>query len=164
MNVVLEGALPKGGFFRRIGRWLLFFFSIGTVTALLVGMVAWAVFSKDVPDFNSLEDYRPKLVTRVFDQSGQLIGEFFRERRILLPYDHIPPKLVQAFLASEDDRFFQHQGIDYFGLVRAAVKNLRAGRVVQGGSTITQQVAKSLLISAEGYQKGKKKSFSRKIK
>jgi penicillin-binding protein 1A len=164
MNVVFEGKRPKGSIGRRLLRWALFFGSVGTLTAGLVTLVAWAIFSKDVPDFSSLEDYRPKLVTRVFDQSGQLIGEFYRERRILLPYDHIPPKLVQAFLASEDDRFFQHQGIDYFGLIRAAVKNLRARRVVQGGSTITQQVAKSLLISAEGYSQGKAKKFSRKIK
>jgi penicillin-binding protein 1A len=164
MNVVLEGQRDKGTFFRRVLRWALFFGTTTVITVGVAGLIAWGIFSKDVPDFNTIDDYHPKAVTRVFDQSGQLIGEFYRERRIFLPYDRVPPKLVQAFLASEDDRFFEHKGIDYFGLVRAAVKNLRAGRVVQGGSTITQQVAKSLLISAEGYSKGKAKKLSRKVK
>lgn len=164
MNVIFEGERPKGSRFKRLLRWALFFGGIGSVGLSMTMLVTFALYSKDVPDFNSLEDYRPKLVTRVFDQSSQVIGEFYRERRILLPYDRIPPKLVQAFLASEDDRFFEHRGIDYFGILRAAVKNLRAGRVVQGGSTITQQVAKSLLISLEGYSKGRAKKLSRKVK
>lgn len=164
MAVIFEGQRPKGGILRRLLRWVLFFGGLALITAAAGGLIAWGLFSRDVPDFTSIEDYHPKTVTRIFDQSGQLIGELYRERRIVLPYDRIPPKLVQAYLASEDDRFFQHQGIDYFGILRAGVKNLRAGRVVQGASTITQQVAKSLLISLEGYSKGSAKKLSRKVK
>ncbi|MCK6549061.1 PBP1A family penicillin-binding protein [Myxococcota bacterium] len=164
MNVVYGKERPRGGLFRRLARWALFFVAVVGIAGGGAGLVAWGVFSADVPDFHSLSDYRPKLVTRVRDQSGQLIGEFYRERRVLLPYDRIPPLVVQAILASEDDRFFEHEGIDYWGIVRAAVANVKAGRVVQGGSTITQQVAKSLLIDEEGYEAGRAKKFSRKIK
>src|SRR5687768_683746 len=111
MKVVYDGERPKGSIKRRLLRWLGFFASAATIMGVLVGLIAWGIFSKDVPDFDSIEDYRPKTVSRVFDQSGQLIGEFFRERRIVLSYDRIPPRLVQAFLASEDDRFFEHKGI-----------------------------------------------------
>src|SRR5262245_31895484 len=164
MAAVFDGERNKGSLFRRLLRWALFFAGAGGIAVALSGLIAWGIFSRDVPDFDSLDDYHPELVTRVFDQSGLLIGEFYRERRVVLPYDRIPPKLVQAVLASEDDRFFEHEGIDYFGMVRAAWANLRAGRVVQGGSTITQQVSKSLLISKEGYSKGSAKKVTRKIK
>lgn len=164
MNVAYEGQRPKGGILRRLLRWAAFLLVLGTTAGGIAGAIAWGIFSRDVPDFGSLADYRPQLPTRVYDQSGQLIGEFYRERRVVLPYDRIPPRVVQAILASEDDRFFEHEGIDYWGIVRAAVANLKAGRVVQGGSTITQQVAKSLLISQEGYEQGRAKKLSRKIK
>jgi penicillin-binding protein 1A len=164
MNIVYEGQRPKGSIKRRLLRWFMMFALLAMITGGIVGLVAYGYFAKDVPDFDSINDYRPKLVTRVYDQSGQLIGEFYRERRIVLPYDRIPKRVIQAILASEDDRFFDHTGIDYWGIVRAGVANLKAGRVVQGGSTITQQVAKSLLISEEGYSKGSAKKLSRKIK
>lgn len=164
MNVVYEGERPKGGRIRRALRVIIFLGAVGIVAAAVVGFAVYAHFANDVPNFDSLADYRPKIVSRVYAQEGQLIGEFFRERRIVLPYDEIPPKVVQAFLASEDARFFEHEGIDYWGIVRAAFANLKAGRVVQGGSTVTQQVAKSLLISREGYSKGSAKKLSRKVK
>jgi penicillin-binding protein 1A len=148
----------------RIGRIGAFTALVGLVSAVLGGFIAYGVFAKDVPNFESLDDYRPKSVTQIYDQSGQLIGELYRERRLFLPYDQIPPKMVQAILASEDDRFFAHEGIDYWGILRAAFANLKAGRVVQGGSTITQQVAKSLIISEEGYKAGTAKKLSRKVK
>src|SRR5262245_20282020 len=112
MAAVFDGERNKGTIKRRLLRWLLFFSGIATIVVGMIGLVAWGIFARDVPDFDSLDDYRPMLVTRVFDQSGQLIGEFYRERRIVLPHDQIPPKLVQAVLASEDDRFFEHRGID----------------------------------------------------
>jgi penicillin-binding protein 1A len=157
---------PKGESTRgqRVLRWLVFLTLVGGLGAVVAGTVLYGLYADDVPDFHSIDDYRPRTVSQVYDQSGQVIGEFYRERRLVLPYDRIPPKLVQAFLASEDDRFFEHEGIDYWGIVRAAVANARAGRVVQGGSTITQQVAKSLIISAEGYKAGSAKKLSRKIK
>ncbi len=142
----------------------LFGLGVCTIGGLITGVVAYGIFSQGLPEFERIEDYRPKAVTLIYGQEGQLIGELYREKRFVLPYERIPPPVVQAFLASEDDRFFEHSGIDYWGIVRAAFANLRAGRVVQGGSTVTQQVAKSLIISAEGYGAGSAKKLSRKIR
>ena len=163
MNIVFWSK-GKGGRLARLLRIGVFLGLVGLIGGGIVGLVTYGIFAKDVPDFHSLEDYKPKTVTQVYDQAGQVMGEFYRERRLVLPYEQLPPKLVQAFLASEDDRFFAHGGIDYLGIVRAAFANIKAGRVVQGASTITQQVAKSLIISAEGYKAGSAKKFSRKIK
>lgn len=104
-----------------------------------------------------IEDYKPLLVSQVYDRHNKKIGEFFRERRVLVPYKDIPQVVINAFLAAEDDQFFQHKGINLSALFRAALANMRAGRNVQGGSTITQQVAKTLLLSTE-------KTFTRKLR
>ncbi len=164
MLVNFDNQRPRGSIRSRLLRFAVFIALVGVLMGGLVGVVAYGYFGQSLPDFDGLEDYRPKTVSRVYGQEGQLIGEFYREKRIVLPYDRIPPKVVQAFMASEDNRFFDHSGIDYWGLTRAAVANFRAGRVVQGGSTITQQVAKSLLISAEGYKQGTAKNVFRKVK
>ena len=164
MQVIFDNERPLGSIRMRLLRFGLFLVTVGALAGGLVGILAYGYFGQDLPNFESLEDYRPKTVTRVYGQEGQLIGEFFREKRIFVPYERIPPKVVQAFMASEDDRFFDHSGIDYWGILRAAFANFRAGRVVQGGSTITQQVAKSLIISAEGYKSGTAKNLIRKIK
>ena len=103
----------------------------------------------DLPDFQSLEDYRPALTTTVLDREGRPIGEFFEQRRSLTPLAEIPPHAVQAFIAAEDGAFYQHRGIDLQApSIRAAWANLRAGgETVQGASTITQQMVKQLLLS-----------------
>jgi penicillin-binding protein 1A len=102
-----------------------------------------------LPRLITIEDYKPLLVTKVFDRNGKKIGEFFRERRVLIPYKEIPKDVVNAFLAAEDDQFFKHGGINYVAIMRATIANMRAGTTVQGGSTITQQVAKTLMLSSE---------------
>ncbi len=130
----------------------------------LTAIVSYVSLAEDVPNIVTLADYRPPITTHVYGQEGQLIGELYREKRIYVPYERIPKILVQAVLASEDDRFFVHGGLDYWGILRAAVANVRAMRVVQGGSTITQQVAKALLIEAEGYGSGTAKKLGRKVK
>lgn len=104
----------------------------------------------DMPDASDLADYRPPTATRVYAWDGTLIGEFSRERRIYVPYDQIPPKLAEAFLAAEDHNFFKHQGIDLSGIGRAMTRDLwnaMQGRRFEGGSTITQQVAKNVLLT-----------------
>ncbi|MEL7370316.1 MAG: transglycosylase domain-containing protein, partial [Myxococcota bacterium] len=164
MLVIFDNERPLGSLRNRLIRFAVFLLLTGIGTGVLMGVIAYGYFGQDLPQFESIDDYRPKTVTRVFGQEGQLIGEFYREKRIVLPYSRIPPTVVQAFMASEDDRFFDHSGIDYWGIMRAAFANFRAGRVVQGGSTITQQVAKSLIISAEGYKSGTAKNLVRKIK
>jgi penicillin-binding protein 1A len=114
-------------------------------------------FSQDLPQINSLLDYRPPTVTSVFADDNRKIAEFFKERRIVLPLKDIPEKLVLAFIAAEDSRFFEHQGIDPVSIGRAFLKNLEAGSIKQGGSTITQQVTRSFLLTPE-------RSYIRKIK
>ncbi len=104
-----------------------------------------------------VEDYKPLLVSDVFARGGEKIGEFSRENRILVPFDKIPKLLVNSFLAAEDDTFYEHGGLNYLAILRASLANLRAGRTKQGASTITQQVAKSLLLTPE-------RTLSRKIK
>lgn len=105
----------------------------------------------------TLTQYEPMRATRVLSAEGQVIGEFFIEKRIIVPYEKIPEHVRNAFVAAEDQRFFRHHGIDPIGILRAALENLKARRVVQGGSTITQQVAKQLLTGSE-------RSLERKVK
>lgn len=114
-------------------------------------------YIKNLPDFTAIKEYRPPTVSRIYARDGQLLGEFYAERRLEVPYSRLPRHLVLAFVAAEDARFFEHPGVDVFGIVRAFVRNLEAGEIVQGGSTITQQVVKRILLTSE-------KSFARKVK
>ncbi|THD78303.1 MAG: penicillin-binding protein 1A [Phenylobacterium sp.] len=109
---------------------------------------AWLLH--DMPDASDLADYHPPTATRAYAWDGTLIGEFSRERRIFVPYDNIPPRLAQAFMAAEDREFFRHGGLDYTGILRAGAKdiiNIAQGRRLESGSTITQQVAKNILLT-----------------
>ena len=123
---------------------------------LMVGLYIW--FAAQLPPLPSLHTYADDApgVTTLFAQDGSILAELATQRREIVPLDRIPERLVDAFVATEDRRFFQHGGIDYRGTLRAAVANLRARGVAQGGSTITQQVAKSFLSS--------ERSFSRKLR
>nr|WP_320114598.1 PBP1A family penicillin-binding protein [uncultured Desulfuromonas sp.] len=118
---------------------------------------AYFYVNSSLPEFDTLEDYQPPAITRAYSEDGQTIAEFYRERRIVVPVTRMPKQLIQAFVAAEDANFFEHQGIDLVSIFRAALKNIKAGGIVQGGSTITQQVAKSLLLTPE-------RKFSRKFK
>lgn len=126
------------------------------------GLVFW-YFSQQVPKLFSVGDYRPRVVTRIYGKSGVnskqevVLGEFYKERRYLIPFDKIPKVVVEAFTSAEDADFFHHQGFNLTAIIRASIANFRAGHVVQGGSTITQQVAKSILQNNE-------RSLVRKIK
>ncbi|UCF30717.1 MAG: PBP1A family penicillin-binding protein [bacterium] len=132
---------------------LVFLFLAGVLT--LSGMFLY--FSLKVPNLKSLSDYRPALPTIVFDRNGAEVTRFFTENRELVSIDQVPRMVINAVLAIEDANFYQHKGLDYPGIFRAFLKNLLARRVVQGGSTITQQVAKSLLLSSE-------RTYARKMK
>jgi penicillin-binding protein 1A len=130
-------------------------------TALLAGAAGagyiYYHFLRDLPDFTSIKEFRPSVVTTIYARDGRRIGEFYSERRIEVPYSRLPRHLILAFVAAEDARFFEHPGVDVTGIVRAFFRNLEAGEVVQGGSTITQQVVKRVLLTSE-------KSFARKIR
>jgi penicillin-binding protein 1A len=148
---------------RLLFRFMGFLFAAGTVL-FLVGVAAAAGliwhFSKDLPDYSQLQNYEPPVMTRVHAADGALLGEYSKERRLYLPIQAIPKSVINAFLAAEDKNFYEHGGIDYTGMARAAVlylQNYGSGRRPQGASTITQQVAKNFLLTNEV-------SFARKIK
>ncbi len=121
-----------------------------------VGGMLW-YYAQDLPDLGQLQNYQPSLVTQVYSNDKQLIGQFFIERRILTPLSQIPEHLRRAVIAVEDVRFFEHPGLDYIGILRAAWTNLRRGGKVEGASTITQQLARSLFLSSE-------RTFDRKVR
>ena len=123
----------------------------------MTGAYGFYRVTRNLPQIGSLQDYEPPIVTTVYAADNTPIAEFYVERRIVVPLERIPQKLIEAFVSAEDSRFFEHEGIDFLGILRALWKNIKAGGIVQGGSTITQQVTKSLLLSPE-------RSFSRKLK
>jgi len=113
------------------------------------GFLLYTQILHELPDVSKLKDYRPSLITTVYADNDEVAGKFYIERRILLPFSEIPDILVKAFIAIEDARFYQHGGIDFQGISRAFWANLRAKQITQGGSTITQQLAKTLFLSPE---------------
>jgi penicillin-binding protein 1A len=121
--------------------------------ALIVGALlvlgAYAYFSRDLPSVSSLRDYTPPQTTRVYDRNKKLIGEIFAERRTVIPMSEVPRNVVLSVLAAEDADFYEHEGLDYRGMLRAIGRDLLAGRAAQGGSTITQQVVKLMLLTPE---------------
>lgn len=141
------------------GFWASLLLLAVTIAIVLVLGVAGYLFYllAKLPKVDRLADYKPPIVSQVFGDDGTLVGEFYLERRIVVPVNKMPRRLIQAFVAAEDANFYSHKGIDYLGIVRAAVKNIVSGRKKEGASTITQQVTKSMLLTPE-------KSYSRKIK
>lgn len=125
--------------------------------AAVSGAVVFTYFNLDLPKIDKLQDYRPNLASQIYSKDGALLAELGLEKREIVDMKDVPARVIDAFLSAEDDKFFEHKGVDYFGLARAMFANFRAGRVVQGGSTITQQVAKSLLLTSE-------RSITRKLK
>lgn len=130
---------------------VLVLFGIGAV----VGVYHWA--ASDLPGFKKITDYRPPLVTTVYSRNNEVMGYFYKEKRFLVRMDEMTPMLPKAFLAAEDASFYEHDGVDFKAIFRAFVANLKTGTTKQGGSTITQQVIKRLLLSPE-------KKYKRKLK
>ncbi len=122
---------------------------------LLTG--AYLSFSADLPKIPDLKAYHPKTVSTFYAEDSTVIGVFYREKRFPVPLESLPAHVVNSFLAAEDARFFSHGGVDWVGVLRAMVRNIQTGNFAQGGSTITQQVTRSLLLSKE-------KKISRKIR
>jgi penicillin-binding protein 1A len=119
------------------------------LAAIVFGIAFWAIFLRGLPSVDMLRAYEPPMPTNVRQIDGTPIHSYARERRVELSYDEYPPLMVRAFLAAEDRTFFEHGGIDYLGIVSAAITNLKnSGRPI-GASTITQQVAKNLLLTNE---------------
>jgi penicillin-binding protein 1A len=157
-DILKQRSRPKKRRFFR--KFLLWSFLLGFIVAILGALAGVGVYfyiSTDLPHINSLTEYHPPIITTVYSDDGRKIAEFFEERRIIKPLDEMPPALINAFIAAEDSRFYKHKGIDFYSIIRAFFKNLEAGTIVQGGSTITQQVTKSFLLSPE-------RSYTRKLK
>ena len=130
------------------------------VSLLLTGGVGYSLYQRvesSLPAIRRIEDYKPLLITEVFDRKKVKIAEWFRERRRLVPVDQIPKHVIQAFLAAEDGEFYHHKGVNWLSVLRATWANIKAGNKVQGASTITQQLVKTLFLSPE-------KTFERKFK
>jgi len=126
----------------------------GGVVALYAG---YLYYTKDLPNFKAITGYKPKLITEVYSSDGTLIAEFAAERRKLIAYDDIPPQVKNAFIAIEDRRFFEHEGVDIKSIIGAMFENIQEGDWVRGASTITQQVIKNILLTPE-------RTMTRKIK
>jgi penicillin-binding protein 1A len=145
-------------------RWLRGILIVAGVVSLLVGAAgavaalwAFTILPRTLPSVTALETFQPLIGTKIYDDNDELITELHVERRIFVPLAHIPQALRDAVIATEDKRFYYHWGIDPIGIGRAVVQNYRRGRVVEGGSTITQQLTKVLFLTPD-------KSLERKLK
>jgi penicillin-binding protein 1A len=146
-------------------RVALFLATVGgaVAAAAVAGIFVW--YGDGLPEFDDVSQYRPKLASKVFSVDGRLIGEFYEERRIVVPYERIPKRLVQSFIAAEDKNFFDHHGIDYLGMANAVFQKVTGQtKKLRGASTITQQLAKSLLVSSEGFAAATERSLRRKVR
>ncbi len=163
-RLVLDGVTPRRPAWRIALRWTFFTLLVLGNAALVAAVAGYFWLSRDLPSVETLSAYRPPVVSEIVSADGQLVGELFEERRRVVPYDRIPRHVVQAFLAAEDKNFFQHHGVDWMGTLRAGVNTYLLRKKIQGGSTITQQTAKALLVSSEGFAEGTRKNLRRKAR
>jgi penicillin-binding protein 1A len=134
---------------------LIAIFGLTFISVSLAALAIIVTYPK-LPSLNALTDYKPKIPLRIFSEDNVLIGEFGEEKRAFTPINQVPPLMIKALLAAEDERFYQHGGIDYIGVLRAIGGNLLSGRSQSGASTITMQVAKNFYLSNE-------KTYTRKF-
>ena len=135
-----------------LSRWWvlpLVFLATTALACVLVFVFAAVIVYPTLPTLDKLTDYQPKVPLRVFSVEGQLIGEFGEERRAVVKIDAVPKAMRDAIIAAEDERFYQHGGVDYVGVIRAAMSNFVSGGARQGASTITMQVARNFFLSKE---------------
>ena len=157
----MKRSRSKQGLFTRFGRFLRHLVLTVSILGLIGvgvagGLIYWEVTST-LPAVDRIIEYRPPVATQVFADDGTLIGELYVERRYLTPIDKIPAVVRNAFIAAEDDAFYRHKGVDLISIGRAMINNVVSGAKMQGGSTITQQVVKSLLLTPQ-------KSYTRKLR
>ena len=136
------------------------FFIIFALVSLFFTLSTFWYFSIGLPDYKKLSDYQPPISSRVYSNDGRLIAEYALEKRLFIPFESVPKKIINSFLSAEDKNFFNHPGIDVKGILRAVIKNLKnvsENKRLEGASTITQQVAKNFLLTNEV-------SLNRKIK
>lgn len=141
----------------RIKKIIKWSFAACMITSFCVSYLVYRYYSADLPNLEGIIKYEPTLVNEIYSSDGRLVGRFGYRKRNLVDLDSIPEYVVGAFIAVEDKRFFDHVGLDLKGVLRAIVQNIREGKVVEGGSTITQQITKNLILTPE-------RTFSRKFK
>ncbi len=151
----LDQELEKAEGKIRSKKFIYIFILVGAIFGTIGGFVYWTL--SDLPRVNAIEEYIPAESSKVYSSDGRILAEFYYERRTFVPHYRIPAHVKKAFVAIEDVRFYSHPGVDFIGILRALVQDIRAGGMVQGGSTITQQLAKMLFLKPE-------KSIIRKIK
>ncbi len=144
-------------FLIRITKLFTFLTFIVMILGTFGALGGYFYFAYDLPNLRNLQDYRPPVVSEVFGDNGEKLGEFWIECRYLMPINKIPARVKNAFIASEDSRFFEHHGIDIYGIFRAIWEDVKTGHMAQGGSTITQQITRSILLSRE-------KKLARKVR
>lgn len=136
----------------------LFLLFLSLTAALIGGAAGYLIYSLgDLPQVQALEEYRPSITSRVYTENNRLLAEFFLENRRPITLDDAPEMFLKALIATEDRRFYGHPGIDYRGVARAFIRNVRAGKILEGGSTLTQQLAKVLFLTPE-------RKYTRKLK
>ncbi|MCX7119578.1 MAG: transglycosylase domain-containing protein [Legionellales bacterium] len=145
--------MKKISYFWKSGLWALLSLLFVVITVVVI---LYAYAQSQLPDVASLKTIELQVPLQIFTKDGLLIQEYGEKRRIPIPYDQIPPTLVHAVLATEDQRFFEHPGVDIMGLGRAAISMIQTHRKSQGGSTITMQVARNFFLNS-------KKTFLRKF-
>ncbi|MBT8438219.1 MAG: transglycosylase domain-containing protein, partial [Gammaproteobacteria bacterium] len=140
----------------KITKFFLMLGILGVISAAGIVFGVYQYVKPDLPSIDSLKHVQLQVPLRIYSKDGLLISEYGEKRRIPVTFEQVPEQLVQAFLAAEDDRFYEHPGVDYQGLVRAAIQLALTGKKKQGGSTITMQVARNFFLSS-------KKTYLRKI-
>ena len=146
----------QNSWLKKAVKWLAITGVCGAGAAISLGLVIFSVAYYQLPAIDALTQYRPKVPLRVYTADGDLIGEFGEERRDYVPFEEIPRHVKLAILAAEDNGFYEHSGIEFMGIARAAISNIITGRRGQGGSTITMQVARNFFLSSE-------RSYTRKL-
>ena len=159
-----SGAEPRGAAFKRRRPWLRgLLIGVGLLTLFVITLLGvgalWAltILPRSLPSVTALEKLEPLKGTKIYDENDELLTELHVERRIFVPLSQVPRQLHDAVIATEDRRFYYHWGVDPIGIGRAVLQNYRRGRIVEGGSTITQQLAKVLFLTPD-------KSLERKLK
>ena len=127
----------KSNFFEKTVKISIAVIMISITMLTVFGVTSFLYFTHDLPSIETLKNYKPSAVTKIFSDGGEVIGEYFYEKREVISLDRVPSYFIQAFVAGEDARFFQHKGLDYLAILRALSRNIFSGEIVQGGSTIT---------------------------
>ena len=143
---------------KRFLKFTFWIFSLVVFAGVCTGAYFWYIWSSNLPVIDLVREYRPPIITEIYSDDGEVVGRLWEEKRIVIPLEQVPQNLIHAFVAAEDARFFEHEGVDIISIFRAFFKNLRARRIEQGGSTITQQVTKSLLL------KNTERTYRRKVR